>query len=208
MLYYLITGLNAGVNGVLGTVEDARELCFQAKSFAEGSVEDLDKVWCGGLDSHVLATSLTSIGTDFLLMEGDFSRDAPLKVVTAIAGLVCKLQEINSTTITISEHIRKHIDILQSGERDIVDFFNKRVGCGCLKNKCELLKETQKMGKCDQCLQSFEKNQLMMCSKCKFAQVNAMFWCALLKSAASNNFISLCVFYLSTVLEHVRKATG
>ena len=179
ILYNLITGLNAGVDGALGPVEDAEALKLRSIHFVKEFVNDFDEVWGGrGVATDALGASLTSIGTDCLLMEG-ISQEGKLKMATAIAGMIYDIQkdylldkEDFTRGKTIIESIRKSKDIICAGERETVGFFSKKISCDCLKIKYKQLKKTQeKIGKCDNCAKTFELKQLKQCAKCKFVQV-------------------------------------
>ena len=173
MLFQLITGLNAGVDGALGPVPDSRVLVFRVESFSKFNA--FDEIWIdGSAESNLLAASLTSIGTDCLLMEGDINTEGQIKMAAAIAAMV---QELESRRIRepVLESVRKRNDILDGGERDIVGFFNKRIKCDCLKDRHHELKITQeKTGKCDNCHISVPIKQLKQCSRCRFFQVEMM----------------------------------
>lgn len=167
-LHLLIVGLNAAIERVLGTVEDASELNFRATSFTRSMMKgDFDEVYHGKKYSKELTSSLVSFGTDLLLMGGDINEEEKLKMAAAIAGMVREIEGRPGW-----DTLRKRKDVLCAGERLVVSFFNKRTSCGCLQKKYEELKETQeKMIRCDVCKSSIELKQIMQCSRCKMAQV-------------------------------------
>lgn len=98
----------------------------------------------------------------------------------AIALLVYDLMSNSSSSyedfdsyedFSVLESRRKMRDLASSGERDIVNFFNKKVTCGCLKKKYRELKQTQeRVGSCGNCLMTLPLKQLMQCSSCKMVQ--------------------------------------
>ena len=176
MLFQLITGLNAGVDGALGPVPDSRALMFRVKSFSK--FNEFDEIWIDGSaeSNNLLAASLTSIGTDCLLMKGDINTEGRIKMAATIAAMI---QDLENRRIGIGEpvleSVRKRNDILGGGERDIVGFFNNRIKCDCLKDRHHELKITQeKTGKCDNCHISVPIKQLKQCSQCRFVQVETM----------------------------------
>lgn len=175
MLFQLITGLNAGVDGALGPVPDSRALLFRVKSFSK--FNEFDEIWIdGSAESNLLAASLTSIGTDCLLMKGDINTEGRIKMAAAVAAMI---QDLENRRIGIGEPIlesvRKKNDILDGGERDIVGFFNNRIKCDCLKYRHHKLKITQeKTGKCDNCHISVPIKELKQCCQCRFVQVGMM----------------------------------
>ena len=175
ILFMLITGLNAGVDGALGPVPDSRLLHRRVKSFAKFNAFEVLNY--GSAESCSLTTSLTSIGTDCLLMKGDINTEGQEKIAAAIAALIIELEDSHSGIgkVAVSESVRKMNDILDAGERDIVSFFNKRIKCDCLKDRYDELKLTQeKIGKCSNCHISVPMKQLKECSQCRFVQVKLM----------------------------------
>jgi hypothetical protein len=82
------------------------------------------------------------MGTDCLLIEGGINKEGQLKMAARIAGMVHEIEgRPRYMEIKIgNESVRKEKDILGLGERDIVGFFNKRIGCDCLKYKHQVLR--------------------------------------------------------------------
>ena len=178
ILFLLVTGLNFAVDGALGAVESAADLELRAVRFAERITKKartfsfFEKIWCGGDGSDELVASLLSIGTDCLLIEGNISKEGKLKMATAITGIVQNLGPLSGKTVEAVESLRKRLDVVNGGEREIVSFFHKRIRCDCLKSKYKLLKDTkEKMGKCDGCNNFFELKQLQLCGYCQYVQV-------------------------------------
>ena len=66
--------------------------------------------------------------------------------------------------------IRAIRDVSGCGERDVVRFYKKRLGCSCLKDKYAQSKSQPKHGKCGHCKKTFERASLMVCDRCKTAQ--------------------------------------
>jgi hypothetical protein len=162
-----------------GPVGDAGWLEVRATSFTKAIIQDFHNTWEGEgreVASKDLATSLTSIGTDCLLMGGDVNEEGKLKMAAAIAIMVHHVENdfemLGDTAFAVL--VRKWKDIMDSGEREITSFFNKRTNCDCLKARLEVLKDCQKMGICDCCLESFELKKLMLCSHCNIIQVRQM----------------------------------
>jgi hypothetical protein len=176
------------------------ELEFRATSFAKAVIQNFDDIWyregCEVV-SKDLATSLTSIGTDCLLMDGDVNEDGKLKMAAAIAGMVYHVEndyEMLGKTAFV-DLVRKWKDVMGAGEREITSFFNKRTNCDCLRARLEVLKDCQKMGVCDCCLESFELKKLMQCSYCNFVQVRQMM-CMIYRISfcASHSTLSLVMY--------------
>jgi hypothetical protein len=68
---------------------------------------------------------------------------------------------------------RLEIDIKQGGwERDVIQFFIKRITCSCLTATYSQAKVSQPkiMGKCDYCEKKRERRTLMLCERCKTVQ--------------------------------------
>lgn len=62
-------------------------------------------------------------------------------------------------------------DVSVGGFRDTLRFYSKRISCSCLKKMYTQSKVNEKkVGRCDHCRKTFERNSLMLCSKCKTAQ--------------------------------------
>lgn len=128
-----------------------------------------------------LSSSLISLGVDLLLMD-EVKSEGRVKMAGAIALLVYDLMSNSSSSyedfdsyedFSVLESRRKMRDLASSGERDIVNFFNKKVTCGCLKKKYRELKQTQeRVGSCGNCLKTLPLKQLMQCSSCKMVQVS------------------------------------
>jgi hypothetical protein len=176
MIHSIIVCLNMGIDGLLGPVNCPGELKFRtvghAKELSEEHIRNFDEVWFGnGDESKKLASGLTSIGTDCLLIDGGVDRDGKLKMAAALAGMIREL-EIGGDA-TVEERIKKVDDTLFGSERQIVGFFKRRISCDCLTSKYKVLQESQqKIGKCYGCGKFFELEELKECSNCQLVQVS------------------------------------
>jgi hypothetical protein len=68
--------------------------------------------------------------------------------------------------------IRAVDDLRCEGEREIIQFFLKRIFCCCLKATYAQIKESHpiRIGQCFTCKQSQKLSSLMLCGRCKSTQ--------------------------------------
>lgn len=70
----------------------------------------------------------------------------------------------------VPDYLPKVRHLWQDSEKEVIKFFHKRNGCGCLKKKYDKLRNQTSMGNCYYCRQSFKRKKFMLCVQCKNRQ--------------------------------------
>ena len=133
--------------------------------FLEETHEQHKQIWDNEGHRKMTVSILLSMGANSILRgdKVDFARSL------ALGTLLFERYDGDFESAFVSA-IPALRDISGCGERDVVRFYKKRLGCSCLKDKYAQSKLQPKYGMCIHCKKTFERASLMLCDRCKTTQ--------------------------------------